>query len=908
MIMPRKLRSNLVQLGGIREASLSPDQQFLISLGEDDGMLTVSSVANLEPAIDYNLSGISNFRVRSMASVSVRNFLIFADEGHSIVRLSWPNVSTSDRICECEIDPIVIAVDGSGRLLAVTGAGDPQILIYDLDNPSAAPITNYDNTATVHWLGFGPKCSTLVSANEAGVLTAFFPPDYSESKEIEIGSHKSAIVWTSDTELIVADKGQRGVLKIFDFHREMETITIKIDAHRAPIAALAFSSADLLASADTSQRIVISRVRLTSEPMILTHFDPACEPICVLLWLDGKLCAGSADGYFHMWDQFDPTGKPIPKSESESESESNAVIPHVPLRGRYHPLIPVGRKSDYEIPVQIGSSELDEEEEEEEEEMRGRKRGFRVDEAEEASEESDTARIAPKQDVKKLTSEEMFQRLKSKYASEGESTTETDSSESSGDTEEHEKFEHHLDKKFLVGSDISSETSEEMDDAEAIGVVSDVTASESEDGRVLYQFTPGETSEFHHHRRFLCWNLIGCIFLRENPAPFNEADDPTTAIDIEFADTTKYRNWSFDNGAHRVILGSLSSTGVVLASRTNLQHHSHERWAPDAEFSYRFPESETIDLVASGKGWFCVATERRLLRIFTASGLDVAVFSIPSRATTMVGDGNFLAVVFSDDSFNSFQMFDVKARRMVASGGVPVRNPIKWIGFDNGILFAVGGDLQLISFIHQFGGQWVPVCNIKAHFPANAIDFFCVGVCDNGLWGVFLDEAQPTPLTVSHQYLKELRWNPQVIDANYTAYLQVKVQSLGYAKGTKQKAARQASDKELAALFSKALRDSKTKLASQIAERIQSRKAREMVVQFARAQRADTLADWLEQRYHPEEEKEEQNNTVVEKVEKLKVSSIDQETPKNVVPRDGNPVPEPESSVETSDEDDDSLG
>jgi hypothetical protein len=171
------------------------------------------------------------------------------------------------------------------------------------------------------------------------------------------------------------------------------------------------------------------------------------------------------------------------------------------------------------------------------------------------------------------------------------------------------------------------------------------------------QFTPGSTPDFSNHRRFLCCNLTGCIFLRENPVGLGDDEDgDATSVDVEFADIVRYRNRSVDNRTHRLILGSLSSMGVVLASRTILQRCCHDEWAPDSEFSCKFPEDETIDLVACGDGWFCAATERAFLRVFVMSRFEIVTLSLPARPRTIAGDGASLAAVFCDDAGSRFQL------------------------------------------------------------------------------------------------------------------------------------------------------------------------------------------------------------------------------------------------------------
>jgi hypothetical protein len=434
--------------------------------------------------------------------------------------------------------------------------------------------------------------------------------------------------------------------------------------------------------------------------------------------------------------------------------------------------------------------------------------------------------------TKRRTAEEMFGDLMEKYG--GETESESSSASESGPEsieamKEREKEEHRLDKQFLVQSDVSPDSDESAHDSEAMDEMTEVTESEHEE--VAGQFMPSSTSEFFNRRRFLCWNLIGCIFLRENPA--TEETDETTSIDIEFADTTRYRNQFFDNH-HRFTLGSLGQTGVALASRSFVQYIQHDPWAPDSDTTLRFPEHETVDLIACGSGWFAVATERRFLRIFGSSGLELAVLSLPARPTTMLGGDSWLVIVFFDQLVLTYRLYNVRRRRMVGEGGIPTRTPLKWIGFDSGLLYVVGSDFVVLALVQNFGLQWVPVCEMRPRFPDGVTDFFCVGVNDRRIWGVYLTADRPTPLTIAHQELREFQCRALVVDEKYRPYLTRRLEYFGYEKGAKKERAMFKADKKLLKLFHAAVTQDRTDIASQLGIRVLSKKARAFFLRCAR--------------------------------------------------------------------------
>jgi WD40 repeat protein len=199
MSTPQKVASRLVHLSPVREVHLSPDRQFLLSVGEYDGLVMVSSASTLDELSDFPFSTLTDARVRSIASVPSTSSVIFADESRALVRSDWPDCAAHERLPSPEFDLACLAVNFSGTLLAVTGVDDPQIVFFNLDDPTASPLMNYENLAKVTWLGFGPRCNILVSINEANILYALKPPDYILLQEIELQVPKSGITWTSDT-------------------------------------------------------------------------------------------------------------------------------------------------------------------------------------------------------------------------------------------------------------------------------------------------------------------------------------------------------------------------------------------------------------------------------------------------------------------------------------------------------------------------------------------------------------------------------------------------------------------------------------------------------------------------------------------------------------------------------------
>jgi hypothetical protein len=400
-----------------------------------------------------------------------------------------------------------------------------------------------------------------------------------------------------------------------------------------------------------------------------------------------------------------------------------------------------------------------------------------------------------------------------------------------------------LDAAFIAGSDDAEREGEEED---LIDRGSD-EGFEDDEERGVVQFMPGSSNQFVRKRRFLCWNLDGAIFERDNTS--DVLPEAPSSIDIEYSDTIRFTNQFLVNSPIRRILGSLSKFGVVLASRSILEYRSYEKWASDAEVTIKFRETDTIDLIACGNGWFAVATESSLLRIYAPSGLELAALSMIGRPTTMIGGENYLAVIFQREVNAKCMILNVTRRRLQMDDALTLKAPIKWIGFEGDTLFAMDPNFQLYKLVPTLGLQWVPVCNARAHFPDGAHDFAPVGVGDGSLWGVFLDDEQRHPLTQAHQKLSDIPLAPQGVDDGYRGYLSNYMQFKSSRKQAERDQAATRADKELVREFAQALRTGNLEFAAELGQRVLSGKTKPLLVRFARENHETELADFLEEFY-----------------------------------------------------------
>ena len=141
------------------------------------------------------------------------------------------------------------------------------------------------------------------------------------------------------------------------------------------------------------------------------------------------------------------------------------------------------------------------------------------------------------------------------------------------------------------------------------------------------------------------------------------------------------------------------------------------------------------------------ATSKRLLRVFSFSGMEKNVLVLPGPVVCMHGLGALLGVVYHHPSSPSpegdqvleFQLMDLKGNRVTAKDyvGLSPKATIEWFQVVRpGLVAAM--DSEGVVMIHtpaEMGGQWTPVLDIKTcnqprdwFWPISIDDFHLTGV------------------------------------------------------------------------------------------------------------------------------------------------------------------------------------
>ena len=304
-------------------------------------------------------------------------------------------------------------------------------------------------------------------------------------------------------------------------------------------------------------------------------------------------------------------------------------------------------------------------------------------------------------------------------------------------------------------------------------------------------FQPSSTKFDEKRRRYLVWNKVGSIVLREETIE--------NRIEIKFSNTAgSNRNETFPDRTG-FTMAALAYEGAVFASDpepidepvggsrdpdlhkespgSTIYYHAFpgqkQMAGANESFRWTFEDSEAAQAVAVGCGWVAVATSRNLLYVFNSAGLPCTTVALSGPVVTLVGHQSLLSVVYYGHA-QTADLYEVsfpagcRCRRLAA--GVALPTPMKrstpepaytgapvatahnneqhleWAGFDvdNDLFVILDGQGIVWSLTNCAGWQWVPVLDTHAVRKSIEHIYWPVTVKFNKLTYVLLNgESRP---------------------------------------------------------------------------------------------------------------------------------------------------------------------
>ncbi|KAL4439932.1 hypothetical protein ABPG75_002933 [Micractinium tetrahymenae] len=234
---------------------------------------------------------------------------------------------------------------------------------------------------------------------------------------------------------------------------------------------------------------------------------------------------------------------------------------------------------------------------------------------------------------------------------------------------------------------------------------------------------PGATEMGDTGRRYLAYNTLGCIVLKQ--------EEDHNVVEVTFHDTSRMRKRiPLLNDFFGFTLGSLGEKGALYASRSNcdsastIVYRPYECWAPHSDWTLALPKGEEAECAAAGGSFCAVATSRRQLRLFSQAGTQTHLISLAGAPVALAARGHQVAAVWhaaaptaSGDQCLQYALYDVAEQRQLHAGPLPLspRATLAWLGFtQEGLLAAYDSEGELRLRSGDFGGAWVTAFSAAA--------------------------------------------------------------------------------------------------------------------------------------------------------------------------------------------------
>eukprot|EP00112_Aurelia_sp_Birch-Aquarium-sp1_P022414 Seg631.2 transcript_id=Seg631.2/GoldUCD/mRNA.D3Y31 product="WD repeat and HMG-box DNA-binding protein 1" protein_id=Seg631.2/GoldUCD/D3Y31 len=250
-------------------------------------------------------------------------------------------------------------------------------------------------------------------------------------------------------------------------------------------------------------------------------------------------------------------------------------------------------------------------------------------------------------------------------------------------------------------------------------------------------FQPGSTPA-HLMHRFMTWNSVGIIRCH--------SEDEVSTIDIEFHDASLHHPLHFTNVMNHS-MASLSSTAAVLACESQDDVPSKfvclhfGTWDSTKEWTMSMPKGEEIKNITVNQKYIAVATDVRLVRIFTVGGLQYQLISIPGPIVSMAMSETQIMIVYHQGT--GLPDCQCLGMRLIEIGKTQWKTTVEhqlplskkatliWIGFsleETPFMVDSRGNLRMLQ--RSFGNTWIPVLNLKSQTKTKSDNYWIIGITE----------------------------------------------------------------------------------------------------------------------------------------------------------------------------------
>ncbi|KAJ1978037.1 DNA polymerase alpha accessory factor Mcl1 [Dimargaris verticillata] len=245
-------------------------------------------------------------------------------------------------------------------------------------------------------------------------------------------------------------------------------------------------------------------------------------------------------------------------------------------------------------------------------------------------------------------------------------------------------------------------------------------------------FQPGATPSLGQ-RRFLSFNMIGSVTSIDH--------DTHCTINVDFHDKSIHRDFHFTDH-YKYNLASLGERGILFGTTVEkgdgadptsddepsmVSYRPFESWAANSDWLYKLPAGEDLIALSLSNTHAAVATSQGYLRIFSSSGLPVAVLTMDPQVVCVASGGPYFLVVYRCHAATTgpnstpssttlgYSVYDAEHQVQLQQGiiSLPASVGLQWAGFSDTQLPALYDTRGVLHVLDKYRapaqGHWVPV-------------------------------------------------------------------------------------------------------------------------------------------------------------------------------------------------------
>ncbi|XP_055625021.1 WD repeat and HMG-box DNA-binding protein 1 [Toxorhynchites rutilus septentrionalis] len=277
-------------------------------------------------------------------------------------------------------------------------------------------------------------------------------------------------------------------------------------------------------------------------------------------------------------------------------------------------------------------------------------------------------------------------------------------------------------------------------------------------------FQPGSTPD-HLQHRYLVYNHVGIVR--------GHSDEKENSIEIEFHDSQKNHGFHLNNYLNHTMAG-LSETVLAMACPSSADSKGSKLVCinfiafGNKEWSSTMPGTEEIIGVVASDKIVVVATDSRLLRVFTARGTQREVVAIPGPFVSMAAFGDHILVAYhhspaSEDQHLKLMIitcvrFKLRCREITLALSAGAK--LQWLGYsDKGSPVTYDSE-GIMRLYHATANLWFPILNAEQHRIGASDSLFIIRVSESMQQAQLivcrgakypLTNPRPVPLSVKFQ-------------------------------------------------------------------------------------------------------------------------------------------------------------